>query len=112
MKGDGSKELLTVKDVVEMTNGLISAATLRWYRATGQGGSRSGKLGRRVVYRRSDVEAWIAAAFEDANAVTLDVVVDAAPSLLTAQRDRLAALSDDGPDRRETTRPPRAGGPS
>ncbi|OBB10722.1 hypothetical protein A5731_22660 [Mycolicibacterium conceptionense] len=39
-------------------------ATLRWYRATGKGGPRSGKLGRRVVYRRSDVEAWIESAFE------------------------------------------------
>ncbi|MGA7466854.1 MAG: helix-turn-helix domain-containing protein [Mycobacterium sp.] len=40
-----------------------SVATMQWLRATGQG-PRSGKLGRRVVYRRSDVEAWIAAAFE------------------------------------------------
>jgi predicted DNA-binding transcriptional regulator AlpA len=58
-------ELLTVEDVAEMTNGLISVATLRYYRATGEGGPRSGKLGRRVVYRRADVEAWINSAFED-----------------------------------------------
>jgi predicted DNA-binding transcriptional regulator AlpA len=30
----------------------------------GEGGPKSGKLGRRVVYRRADVEAWIAAAFD------------------------------------------------
>lgn len=65
MIGDELNELLTVEDVAAMTNGLISPATLRYYRATGEGGPRSGKLGRRVVYRRSDVEQWIAAAFED-----------------------------------------------
>ncbi len=39
-------------------------ATIRWLKATGQG-PKCGKLGRRVVYRRSDVEAWIASAFEE-----------------------------------------------
>lgn len=39
-----------------------SVATMRWLRATGQG-PRSGKLGRRVVYRRADLDAWIATAF-------------------------------------------------
>lgn len=52
-------DLLTIKDVVERTNGIATEANLRWYRATGQGGPRSGKLGRRVVYRRADVEEWI-----------------------------------------------------
>jgi predicted DNA-binding transcriptional regulator AlpA len=42
----------------------IPIATLRYYRATGQGGPKSARLGRRVVYRRSDVEAWIDKAFE------------------------------------------------
>lgn len=32
--------------------------TLRWWRAQGIG-PRSFKLGRRVVYRRSDVNTWI-----------------------------------------------------
>jgi Helix-turn-helix domain len=58
------KDLMTIEDVVEATGGIIPASTLRWYRATGQGGPRSGLLGRRVIYRREDVEAWIAAAFE------------------------------------------------
>jgi predicted DNA-binding transcriptional regulator AlpA len=39
-------------------------ATIRWLKATGQG-PKCGKLGRRVIYRRADVEAWIASAFED-----------------------------------------------
>jgi predicted DNA-binding transcriptional regulator AlpA len=36
-----------------------------YLRSIGQG-PKSGKLGRRLVYRRSDVEAWIASAFDDA----------------------------------------------
>nr|WP_245839367.1 helix-turn-helix domain-containing protein [Mycobacterium aquaticum] len=39
-------------------------ATLRWWRATGQG-PRSSSLGRRVVYRREDVEAWIESQLEE-----------------------------------------------
>jgi predicted DNA-binding transcriptional regulator AlpA len=38
-------------------------ATIRWLKATGQG-PKWGKLGRRVVYRRADVESWIASAFD------------------------------------------------
>lgn len=41
-----------------------SPDTLRYWRHTGTG-PPSGKLGRRVVYRESDVEAWIAAQFGD-----------------------------------------------
>jgi predicted DNA-binding transcriptional regulator AlpA len=36
----------------------IPAATLQFYRSRG-GGPKSFKLGGRVVYKRSDVEAWI-----------------------------------------------------
>lgn len=38
-------------------------ATMRWLRHTGEG-PKSGKLGRRVVCRRSDVQAWIGAGFD------------------------------------------------
>src|ERR1700730_9544633 len=55
-------DLLTIEKVAELTR--LPVATLRWYRAMGEGGPKSGKLGRRVVYRRADVEAWIAAAFD------------------------------------------------
>jgi len=58
------EELLTIEQVAAMTP--VGIDTLRWYRATGKGGPKSGKLGRRVVYRRADVEAWIASAFEGA----------------------------------------------
>jgi excisionase family DNA binding protein len=57
-------ELLTIEEVAELTR--LPVATLRWYRATGKGGPKSGKIGgRRVMYRRADVEAWIQAVFGD-----------------------------------------------
>ena len=55
-------ELLTIDEVAKITR--LPIATLRWYRATGKGGPKSARLGRRVLYRRSDVEQWIASAFE------------------------------------------------
>lgn len=56
-------KLLTVAEVAEMTR--IPEATLRWFRHAGKG-PKSGKLGRRVVYRTSDVIAWVDAAFDEA----------------------------------------------
>lgn len=41
----------------------LSPATLRWFRHQGHGGPKSFKLGRRVMYRRADVEAWVAKAY-------------------------------------------------
>jgi excisionase family DNA binding protein len=55
-------ELLTLEEVAKLTR--VPVSTLRWYRATGNGGPKSAKLGRRVMYRRADVDAWIDAAFE------------------------------------------------
>ncbi len=49
-------ELLRVPDVAALTG--IPEATLRFWRHQGTG-PRSAKLGRRVVYRESDVQAWI-----------------------------------------------------
>jgi predicted DNA-binding transcriptional regulator AlpA len=58
------EQLLTMAEVAKMTR--LPIATLRWYRATGKGGPKSGKVGgRRVMYRLSDVVQWIASAFED-----------------------------------------------
>jgi DNA-binding transcriptional MerR regulator len=50
-------ELLTVAEVAEMTR--LSASTLRYWRYAGAGGPVSFKLGRRVMYRRADVEKWL-----------------------------------------------------
>jgi excisionase family DNA binding protein len=49
-------EYLTVEEVATMTR--LSPSTIRWYRQVGKG-PRSFKLGRRVAFRRADVEAWI-----------------------------------------------------
>jgi len=54
-------ELLTIEEVSEATR--LPVSTLYHYRATGQG-PQSAKLGRRVMYRRVDVETWIANAFK------------------------------------------------
>lgn len=50
--------LLRIEDVSELTG--VPVNTLRWWRNRAKGeGPKSGKLGRRVVYYASDVEAWI-----------------------------------------------------
>ena len=49
--------LLTVPEVAEMTR--LPEATLRWFRHVGLKGPRSAKLGRRIVYRESEVLKWI-----------------------------------------------------
>jgi predicted DNA-binding transcriptional regulator AlpA len=56
-----NSDLLYTEEVAALVRKPV--ATMRWFRATGQG-PKCGKLGRRVVYRRADVEAWIASAFE------------------------------------------------
>lgn len=49
-------KLKTIEEVAEMTR--LPVATLRWHRHRGTG-PKSGKVGRRIVYREQDVEAWI-----------------------------------------------------
>lgn len=49
--------LLTISEVSERTR--TPVATLRYWRHLGTG-PRSGRVGRRVVYRAQDVEAWLA----------------------------------------------------
>lgn len=48
--------LMTVEEVAEYTR--LSPATVRWLRHARRGPVAS-VLGRRVLYRRSDVDAWI-----------------------------------------------------
>jgi excisionase family DNA binding protein len=50
-------ELLLIEEVAELTR--LPLSTLRFYRHVGKGGPKSFKLGNRVAYKRSDVEAWI-----------------------------------------------------
>lgn len=54
-------KLLTLAEVAEITR--LSEATLRWFRHCGKG-PKSGKLGRRVMYREADVAAWIEEQFQ------------------------------------------------
>lgn len=58
-----NSDLLYAEEVAALSRKPV--ATIRWLKATGQG-PKWGKLGRRVVYRRSDVESWISSAFEGA----------------------------------------------
>jgi predicted DNA-binding transcriptional regulator AlpA len=58
-----NSDLLYTEEVAALARKPV--ATIRWLKAMGQG-PRCGKLGRRVVYRRADVEAWIQSAFEGA----------------------------------------------
>lgn len=48
--------LLTVEEVADELR--VPAGTFRSWRAQGRG-PRSFKIGRRVVYRRADIEAWL-----------------------------------------------------
>lgn len=50
-------ELLTIDEVSAMTR--VSPGTLRYCRHTGSGGPRSFKIGRRVLYRRRDIDNWL-----------------------------------------------------
>lgn len=53
-------ELLTLEDLSNAIGAPVS--TLRHWRLTGYG-PQSAKIGRRVLYRRSDVESWLERAF-------------------------------------------------
>ena len=53
--------LLTTEEVAELLR--LPAATLRWWRHRGSG-PKSFKLGaKKVFYKKSDVDAWIDAAY-------------------------------------------------
>src|SRR4029078_13191330 len=55
---NGKYDILTLAEVAEMTR--TNPATLRYWRSVGHGGPKSFKLGRRVLYRRADIEQWMA----------------------------------------------------
>lgn len=57
-------KLLTTREVAEALR--IPEATIRYWRHTGTG-PKSVKLGRRVMYRREDVEAYVDAALAAAD---------------------------------------------
>lgn len=53
---DRDPELLTITEAAELLRAPV--ATLRYWRHVGTG-PRSFRLGRRVLYRRADLHAWI-----------------------------------------------------
>jgi predicted DNA-binding transcriptional regulator AlpA len=53
---DHDHELLTITEAADVLRAPL--ATLRYWRHLGTG-PRSFRLGRRVVYRRGDIDAWI-----------------------------------------------------
>lgn len=55
------QDLLLTDEVAAMAR--TTPGTIRWLHNVGKG-PKAGKLGRRLVYRRADVEAWIEAAFQ------------------------------------------------
>lgn len=55
---NGDNDIFTLAEVAQMTR--TNPATLRYWRSLGDGGPKSFKLGRRVLYHRADVEQWIA----------------------------------------------------
>lgn len=60
-------QLLTIEEAASELN--VSVATLRYWRVNGRG-PRSARLGRRVMYRQSDLEQWVADRFADARTRT------------------------------------------
>ncbi|WP_166390258.1 helix-turn-helix transcriptional regulator [Nocardioides ochotonae] len=63
MRDSPLEELLEIEQVASLTG--IPANTWRYWRQKGVG-PRSARLGRRVKYRRSDIEEWIETQFRDA----------------------------------------------
>jgi predicted DNA-binding transcriptional regulator AlpA len=60
--------LMRIEEVSEETG--IPVETLRYWRQRQKGeGPTSARIGRRVVYRAADVDAWINAQFGDLRAV-------------------------------------------
>lgn len=55
------ERLLRIEQVAEWTG--VSEHTLRYWRHAGKG-PKSAKLGRRVVYRERDIQAWLDAQFD------------------------------------------------
>jgi predicted DNA-binding transcriptional regulator AlpA len=52
-----TRTIMSLAEVADMTG--VPIDTLRWWRAMGDRGPKSYRLGRRVVFDRVVVEAWI-----------------------------------------------------
>jgi excisionase family DNA binding protein len=56
-------DYLNIQEVADLTRAPVE--TVRYWRKTGTG-PKAFKVGRRVLYRRADVEAWIQQQYEAA----------------------------------------------
>lgn len=56
-----TSDLFTLQEAAEYCR--LPVNTLRWYRAS-RTGPKSGKIGARVMYRKSDLDQYIGAAFD------------------------------------------------
>lgn len=64
MNGDTKlTELIDIEAAAKMMGQCVS--TLRWWRANDKG-PKSAKMGRRIMYRKSDIENWIEQQFANA----------------------------------------------
>ena len=54
-------KLMSLAEVAQVAN--VSEATMRWLRHQGED-PKSGKIGRKIMYRESDVITWINAKFD------------------------------------------------
>ena len=64
-KASADQQLVSLAEAAEQFG--VSVKTLRFWRYQGTGGPKSFKLGRRVMYDRSDVLAWYQAQRATAN---------------------------------------------
>lgn len=67
MNTELQEKLLNTSQVAAMTDGNISPSTLTWYRHLNDGrGPKWFRIGRKVVYRESDVVAWLDGLYAEA----------------------------------------------
>ncbi|GAA3698964.1 hypothetical protein GCM10022377_09970 [Zhihengliuella alba] len=62
---NATARLMTIDELSEELS--IPVATLYWYRHKGSG-PRCARIGKRLMYRRGDVDAWLNEAFETGKA--------------------------------------------
>lgn len=62
-----TNDLLSVSTLCDMFPGIFNPNTLAYWRANGMG-PRYARIGRRIFYSRTDIEAWMNSQFVDAGA--------------------------------------------
>lgn len=68
-ENNSTMDLVGVEEVASMIG--VSPSTVRWWRQTGKG-PRSARIGKQVKFKRSEVEAWLEAQFEQQSSKPVD----------------------------------------